>query len=53
MPKGRRVPVMPARGGHGQADVAAMVGCGKRDVGECARLLRELLLPCVPCECAS
>ena len=32
---------MPARGGHGQADVAAMVGCGKRDVGECARLLRE------------
>lgn len=32
---------MLARGGHGQADVAAMVGCGKGDASECARLLRE------------
>lgn len=40
MSKRRRVPVVLARGGHGQADVAAMVGCGKGDVSECARLLR-------------
>lgn len=41
MSEGKRVPVMLARGGHGQADVAAIVGCGKRDVSECARFLRE------------
>ena len=41
MPKRKRVPVMLARGGHSQADVAAIVGCGKRDVSECARFLRE------------
>lgn len=31
---------MHARGGHSQADVAAMVGCGKGDASECARFLR-------------
>ena len=40
MSKGKRVPVMHARGGHSQADVAAMVGCGKGDASECARFLR-------------
>ena len=41
MSKRKRVPVMLARGGHSQADVAAIVGCSKRDVSECARFLRE------------
>lgn len=41
MSKRKRVPVMLARGGHGQADAAAIVGCGKRDASECARFLRE------------
>lgn len=41
MSKRKRVLVMLARGGHSQADVAAIVGCSKRDVSECARWLRE------------
>lgn len=41
MSKRKRVLVMLARGGHSQADVAAVVGCSKRDVSECARWLRE------------
>ena len=41
MSKRKRVLVMLARGGHSQADVAAIVGCSKRDVSECARFLRE------------
>ena len=32
---------MLARGGHSQADAAAIVGCSKGDVSERARLLRE------------
>lgn len=40
MSKRKRVLLMLARGGHSQADVAAIVGCSKRDVSECARYLR-------------
>lgn len=41
MSKRKRVLVMLARGGHSQAEVAAIAGCSKRDVSECARWLRE------------
>lgn len=41
MSKRKRILELLARGGHRQAEVAAVIGCSKRDVGECARLLRE------------
>ena len=37
----KEVLVMLVRGGHSQAEVAAMVGCSKRDVSECTRFLRS------------
>ncbi len=41
MSKRKRVLAMLADGGHSQADVAAIVGCSKRDVSECAKFLRS------------
>lgn len=41
MSKRKRTLTMLAQGGHSQSEVAAIVGCSKRDVSECARYLRS------------
>lgn len=41
MSKRKRILTMLAQGGHSQSEVAAIVGCSKRDVSECARYLRS------------
>lgn len=37
----KRILTMLATGRHSQAEVAAVIGCSKRDVSECARFLGE------------